>query len=222
VVVFWIGLVAAGVALVAGLIVFNIRRERRRREELRAAARKLNLQFSAEEDAALKRRLAHFQLFSRGHGKKVTNVIRGRATRLDIVMLEYRFTIGGGQHSQTLRQTVALFETKTVDLPAFSVRPEHMFHKLGQLVGYQDIDFDSSREFSKRYLLRGDNERAIRKLFTKETLGFFERADKICVEAAEGQLIYYRPGKRVTPPEVEAFLTAAVEAYATIVAGRRE
>jgi len=40
-------------------------------------------------------------------------------------------------------------------LPFFELKPENTFHKIGQVFGYQDIDFEAFPNFSKGYLLRG-------------------------------------------------------------------
>ncbi len=69
-------------------------------------------------------------------------------------------------------------------LPNFTLRPENLFHKIGQVFGYQDIDFDSHPEFSKRYLLKGENESEVRSTFSADTLAFYESDQKLSTEDA--------------------------------------
>ena len=183
---------------------------RQRTAALAALASKMRFRFSKEGDAELPNTLGHFHLFSQGHSKKITNVLRGRANDMDVLIFDYRYTTGGGQHSNTSHQTVILFESDGMQLPQFALRPENVFHKIGQVFGYQDIDFDSHPEFSKRYLLKGEDEGAVRDLFTRDVLSFYEADGKLSSEAAGGRLIHYRHGKRSRPEQIQDFITEGV------------
>jgi len=212
--------ITAVIVLVAGIVLLLVasvrrhrRKERARADGLKRVASRLRFDFAEDENEDLRTRLKHFRLFSQGGGRKVGNVIRARISDLDVVLFDYRYTINAGQSSQTFRQTVALFEAPTTTFPAFALRPEHLFHKLGQVFGYRDIDFDAHPEFSKRYLLRGTDENRIRRLFSSDVLRHLERLQGISVEAAGEQLIYYRSGKRVPPDDIPAFLEEAAGVY---------
>lgn len=80
-------------------------------------------------------------------------------------------------------------------------------------MGYQDIDFLSHPEFSKKYLLRGENVDAISDAFSDEALSYFESQKKLSVEADGDRLIYFRAGKRIKADEVLAFLQEASEVF---------
>lgn len=81
------------------------------------------------------------------------------------------------------------------------------------MLGYKDIDFDRNPEFSKRYLLKGPDETAIRKLFTPDILHYFEkRTGTINVETDKNTIIAYTSGRRVNPKDLRAFITSASEA----------
>ena len=95
-------------------------------------------------------------------------------------------------------------------LPSFTLRPENLFHKIGQVFGYQDIDFDSHPEFSKRYLLKAENESDVRHAFGTDVLSFYESDQKLSTEAAGRQLIHYRAAKRVPPNEIAEFIKRGV------------
>ena len=104
----------------------------------------------------------------------------------------------GGRSRHDYRQTVAAFKFLAA-LPQFDLRPENFLHRIGSAFGYQDIDFDSNPEFSKRYLLRGDEEQ-VRRLFTPSLLMFFEQLEKgWSVETSGPWLMAYRLGKQLKP-----------------------
>ncbi len=102
------------------------------------------------------------------------------------------------------------FGTRCACLPNFTLRPENLFHKIGQVFGYQDIDFEAHPEFSKRYLLRAENESEVRRTFSTDVLSFYESDQKLSTEAAARQLIHYRAAKRVPPDEIAEFIKQGV------------
>ncbi len=203
-------IVVAIVALVGTIIFVAHEFEKKRADALQAAANSMRFTFSREAEPGLLERLKHFHLLSQGHSKKIKNVLRGQAGEIDVSVFDYTYRTGGGQHSKTWRQTVILFESDDMRLPHFTLRPEHVFHKIGQVFGYQDIDFDSHPEFSKRYLLQGENEESVRWLFGDDALSFYESDRKLSTEAAGRQLIHYRSGKRVNPEQIQEFITQGV------------
>ncbi|UCG16478.1 MAG: hypothetical protein JSV19_00265, partial [Phycisphaerales bacterium] len=78
--------------------------------------------------------------------------------------------------------------------------------------GYADIDLDEHPEFSSRYLVRGQDEAAIRELFTWQVVEFFERLGKICVEGGGQRIVVYRASKRVPAAQIGDFLQEAAQA----------
>ncbi len=81
----------------------------------------------------------------------------------------------------------------------------------------QDIDFESDQtaaEFSKKYLLRGKYERAIRVLFTDKILTFFAaHPDEVCVGGRGNQLIFYQVDKLIEPEDVRPFMEEGLEVF---------
>lgn len=123
-------------------------------------------------------------------------------------------------------QTVMHFRDARLDFPEFAVRPERFRHKLGsKLHLLKDIDFESDGtavEFSKHYLLNGsDNrEQQIRRLFTGEVLSCFADKDKIWVDGAGDQLIFYRADKALQPREeyFRPFVEEGLEVFGVLSA----
>ena len=140
-------------------------------------------------------------------------MISGVANGVSMAIFDYQFTTGGGKNQQTHRQTVISFKSEHLLIPDFEVRPENVFHKIGQAFGYGDIDFDSHPVFSKKFLLRGPDEPAIRELFTDEKLTFFENYLGICAEGGADQLLFYRARKIVKPDMINEFMTEGFSVY---------
>jgi len=200
-------LIFGGIAVVvAGIIIVIRYYERKRRESLIELARLMGYTFSAKGSDALLTSVNQFRLFSRGHSRRITNVLTRRADDTLVTIMDYRYTTGGGKNSHTWRQTVVLYKCSRLRLPAFALRPENVLHKIGSALGYQDIDFHSHPIFSKQYLLRGAEEQAVRNLFSGERLAYYEQHKGLSTEGAGDQLVFYRSGKRVPPQKLRSFV----------------
>ena len=57
-----------------------------------------------------------------------------------------------------------------------------MFHKIGQVLGYQDIDFESHPMFSQRYLVRAYDKEGVRRVFSDHVLSYFEQQQGVSTE----------------------------------------
>ena len=217
--VLWVvPLVIIGLILV-GVLILHVRKlGEQRTKKFTDLAEHMGMEFSAKGDSALLESLSAFDLFD-GSGVKITNVLHGDSEQLgygeefEVRILEHIYSSG----ESTISQTVICFRSSQLSLPDFSMRPEHFFHKIGSVLGYQDIDFEShptAAEFSKKYLLRGKDEQTIRALFTDTALTFFAaHPDEVCVEGSDDQLIWYQPGKIIEPEDIPAFMKEGFEVF---------
>jgi hypothetical protein len=194
------------VALVGGAIWLANHLEKKRTEKMRAAAMNLGLTFEAEQAQEMVGQLSHFPLFQAGHTKRLRNVIAGSEGGVEFKLFDYRYTTGSGKNSHTWHQTVLMMRSARLRLPAFTLRPENIFHKIGGVFGYQDIDFDSHPNFSKKYLLRGQVEGDIRNTFAPHVLDFFDQNHDITLEGLQGEMIYYKQARKLSPEELRPLI----------------
>jgi len=102
--------------------------------------------------------------------------------KFTVAIFDYYYTIGHHDDTDTFGQTVLLFYDESLQLPSFSLRPEHLFDKFANILGFEDINFPESPVFSKRLRLQGKPEQIVRSLFQPNLLKFYE-TQKICTEA---------------------------------------
>ena len=184
-----------------------------RTEQFALISAKLKLNFFPKGSPSLFERLKPFHLFSKGWSRKIKNLMEGEANKVELAIFDYQYTTHGGQHPQTHRQSLLFIRSPKLNLPDFSLRPENVFHKIGSAFGDKDIDFETHPIFSKSYLLRGDNEAAIRGLFNNELLNFIQSQQNISIEGSGDQLIFYRHKNRVKPEEVESFMEEGFQVF---------
>jgi hypothetical protein len=208
-----VGLLLLAMAVI-GYLAY--RAERARAEGLRRAAEEMGFEYAAAAPAdGVRARFPGFHLFSQGRRPDVRNLIRGRAGGLEVSIFDYAYVTGGGKSRHTWRQTVLAFEVGDANLPGFSLRPQMWFHKVGQWLGFKDINFDTHPKFSRQYLLRsGEGEEDVRALFDDRVLEYYEGHPNVCTEACGRHLVYYRAQKRIGPAEVRSFLEEGFEVLA--------
>jgi hypothetical protein len=210
-------IVVAGVLiLAAAAMYFKHVVEKRRTDELQQVATQLGLEFLPKEDGTLLADLEGFRLFSRGHSKRIFNLMRGTTRGSPVAIFDYQYTTGHGRHRHTATQSVICLFLESAHLPTFCLRPEGVWHKVGGWLGYQDIDFEDYPLFSKNYLLRGDDEESIRNLFTYSVVAFYERETRLSTEGSGNKLLFYRHAVRVKPDEISPFLEKGLEVLALL------
>jgi len=211
--------VVAVLALIAGIVALSYRVERKRTEALAAACQGMGLVFEPAGDLDALRAQGDLPLYNHGHSKKVKNVMSGQIRDRDVRIFDYQYTTGGGKHSHTWMQTVVLFPRAGERLPELLLAPESLFHKIGQVFGYQDIDFDTSPDFSSHYLLRGPDEMAIRSTMSADALAFFGQHQGWHVEAKDRTVGIYRAGKRCQPEDAPTYVAEVQDVLRVLVPG---
>jgi hypothetical protein len=203
--------------VLTGAIIYGVHRwERKRVEEMRPVARAMGFAFEEKLAGAADEVFGALPLLSRGHSRRTSSVMRGELAGEPAVVFDYRYTVGSGKNSNTCRQTVALFPTRGRDLPDFELGPENFLHRIGQVFGYQDIDFEQDDVFSKAYLLRGENEAAIKRTFSSTVRSLLVQEPGWSIQSRGDAVAVFKSRKRCQPLEAPAFLASALRIASTL------
>jgi hypothetical protein len=174
------------IVLVIGIVLGVVWVVKKRQQDMAAIAQQLKLKFYLKGDKSLFPLLSQLEFFSYRHQCRVRNLINGtmqnEGHKFTVAIFDYYYTIGHYDETDTFGQTVLLFYDQSLQLPSFSLRPEHLFDKFANTLGFEDINFPESPTFSKRYRLQGNPEQIVRSLFQLNLLKFYE-TQKICTEA---------------------------------------
>src|ERR1043165_5057768 len=198
------------IALVIGLVIYNNKKEKERTLAMQQVAQQMGWAFAPVAQLTMIPYPPSFNLFNTGHSKGIKNMIYGEINGVKAAVFDYRYTVGSGKNSHTYNQSVLYFETPRLQLPMFTLSPENFMHRFISALGYQDIDFAQRPEFSKRYLLRGQDELAIRQAFNDQLLSFFETYQGTSVDAGNNQLFVFRAEFRCPAEEVQNQLSVAL------------
>ncbi len=182
-----------------------------RANSMRSLAAKLEMQFHSKDEFGLMGLLKDFRLFRKGSYKTIRHIIKKESVWLDnkIVVFDYRYKEG----KRYIDQTVFFIQAKDLSLPEFYMKPETIFHKIGQWLGMKDINFEEYPKFSSQYWLKGEDEEYIRYSLNDDFLKYFTVARNWHVEGVGYFLILYRPGRLFNQQDILRFLKLGYDIY---------
>lgn len=184
-----------------------------RTEAVKAVADQLGFTYQQTSSQFVDSRISQSTLCSKGRDRRLKNVIKGRSDNIQISVGDYAYTTGSGKNKATHRQTIVILECTRSYLPRFSLVPENILHKIGNFLGYPDINFNSHPEFSRRYRLTGPDESAIRNCFAPNILAFFETHHNFCVEGIGSVFLYYKRDYTCQPQDWQKLINTAFRVY---------
>ena len=106
-----------------------------------------------------------------------------------IYLFDYYYEKGKYPYSTDIKTTCLRIWSPAFALPYFALYPEGFFSSIGEMFGYNDIDFPTHPNFSARYKLSGKDEAGIRDLFPPKVIDCFDRMPDVCIDGG-GQSIY--------------------------------
>jgi hypothetical protein len=198
----------------------RMRREMRRTVQIGVALRDHGMTVVASTPFAT--RLALLQPFELGQrGETDTQMVRhfmesSPDSKQMIWMMDYSYVKGNGERRRALAQTVVLIEHADLDLPHFYLSKELPFQWLEKLAKAQDIDFEEHPKFNKLFRLMGEDEAAVRALFTMRNRDGLERHPGLTIEGRGSQLLIFREWTVLAPDKWPEFLEEARDCRATL------
>ena len=206
-----ISIVVGIIAIVGVAIYLSHLYDKKRTADLAEQAEEMGLVFVPDGDVT--HRFSGFNLFNAGRARRSRNLITGDAGDIALAIFDYQYTTGSGKHKQTHNQTVIAMTSPNLNVPDLSMRPEGFFDKIGGMLGFQDIDFESHPQFSSMFVLKGSNESAVREFMQPKLLELLEGKKGICLEAHGDTLFFYKARTVAKPNQIKDLLGEAYDIY---------
>lgn len=183
---------------------------KKRREAFQKIARQRGLTFSARLDV-MPDALKDFTRFADRRGGVITNVIRGSAETVDVMLFDHRYLTGKG-HSMTGRtQTVAVYRSDRLHLPVFFLYPQGIISRMFRRLDVRSISFAARTAFDDAYSVRGEDEEGIRKIFRDSVFSYLEKKHGLTIEGRADRLLYCRAGVLIKTDELQDFLSEGLK-----------
>ena len=134
-------------------------------------------------------------------------MVEAQSSHGQLRIFDYSYTTGSGKHRNHHNYTVALLACGG-DIPRFDLKPETLMYKLGEMIGFKDIDLPEFPLFSDKYRLTGPDEERVRAFFGQRRAAWFEQNLGLLVQGAPGLLLLIKP-RRLPPAAWPDFIEEA-------------
>lgn len=207
-IIYWIILL-----FIVGIVLIKIILRRRRVETLRKISQMIGFTYH-EDPGNLLKELDEFSLFSKGSNREISNLLIGKKNGLQWKIIDYSYEIGAlGRHKYTYSQTVAIADLGK-RLPRFHISSDPFDDKTQDIIaskvhdiwGLKKISLKDNPEFSKKYHLKGRDEKAVKKLFTPKIISFFMEKDQPDIEVNGKTIICYMRNHKLAPYAIISFI----------------
>ncbi|MCX8036401.1 MAG: hypothetical protein N3D11_04965 [Candidatus Sumerlaeia bacterium] len=202
-------LFAAGIV---AIILFAIRQAAKRRAAWAELAARLGCTYYAEDPHNIPESHPH-ALFHRGFGRHAYNAIEGRVENRDVLCFDYlykeRHGSGKNRRTETYHFTCLLMRPPVAFQPLF-IRPETFLDRIGEFIGFDDIDFESD-EFSRRFHVKCADKKFAYDILHPRAMELLLDCGKIHIEAQGDSILFYYTGRLSLPDKVEALIRAGVQ-----------
>ena len=146
-------------------------------------------------------RYPFFKCLHRGHSRYGHNFVHGRHGPHDVMAFDYHYVTGHGKNRQTHRMSAAIL-TSPVPLKPLVIRPEGLLDKLGDMFGFDDIDFESA-EFSRKFCVLADDRRWAYDVLHPRAMELLLQSSRHRIQFAGHEAIIWR-SKRYDPAGFES------------------
>jgi len=207
----FLAILLIGVAIVAA-IAFSALQAKKRREEMAAAAGALGLDFDPSQDRSADDRYHFLDKLGQGSNRYAFNRLSGRYEGHEVEVFDFHYETysnkpKGGR--QTHHHYFSFFVLHVPDdYPELTIAPENIFSKIGQLVGFDDIDFESA-EFSNAFCVRSSDKKLAYDICHPRMMEYLLANRDLSVEI-EAHCLSLFFGRRLAPTEIRRTLDRLV------------
>ena len=128
----------------------------------------------------------------------------------EFLLFDLSYSEGAFIAKEDLRSTFLQIKAPK-KMPVFALDKENFMTTILHLSGMHDIDFKKNPDFSRRFYLRGEDEKAIRAFFTDDLIYFFESHPAFYLES-NGDSVLIRSKERLASiQEIKQILAFAEE-----------
>jgi len=188
--IFWIIL---PIFILIGIVgsIFGAIAARKRREAMAELAGRLGLNFDADKDRNIAGRYKFLNELRQGDNRYAYNVLSGKYNGDDILAFDYHYethSTDSKGHSETHDYYFSFFILQMpVLFPELLIHREGILSKIGQALGYDDIDFESY-EFSKKFCVRSKDKKFAYDFCNAKMMEYLLANDDLSIEVENNAL----------------------------------
>ena len=199
---------ALAAAVIIVLAVLGHQQAKKRRMALEAWAASRGFSFDPSNDHQMDDRYPEFSCLRQGDDRYAYNVMEGHSAERPVSAFDYHYethsTDSKGHRTTHNHYFSAVIVQTGLPLKPLVIREEHFFDKVGEFLGFDDIDFEST-EFSKEFFVKSPDRRWAFDVIHQETMEFLLASPRFTLEFQGSDAIAYRD-RTFKPEDFEAAL----------------
>ena len=182
-ILFFVGIAIAVIFLFQSFTV-------QRRKKIAAYAKSQGWQFSSEKDKSVRNRYPSFKCLQRGHSRYAFNLMQGVRDKRNVTAFDYHYVTGHGK-SRSTHNFSTLVVQSPLPLKPLLIRPEHIFDKMSDFFGFNDIDFESA-EFSRKFYVKAQDRRWAYDVIHQRMIEYLLEAPKFHIQLETRDIMAWR------------------------------
>lgn len=188
-----------GFLILAGaILVISHLQAKKRREAFQALAAELGFSFRPDKDYSFARRFGFLEHMDDGSKRYAFNILSGQIDGQEANIFDYHYETysrdSKGQRS-TYHHYFSIFTLSLPrTFPELNITREGFFAKIGQALGFDDIDFESV-EFSKRYSVKSKDKKFAYDFCNAQMIDYLLRQEDLVIEVENQYLALTFMGK---------------------------
>jgi len=154
--------------------------------------------------------LRNFVFFRTKEIQHLYNKLQDKEKRFYVFDVEFT---EGAFIAREVVKTTAMHIQLNDKIPVFTLDKEGLLQMLYNLAGFKDIQIQDHADFNKRFYLSGENQQAIRSMFTDELILFFESNPYYHVESNGSSFLILKKERLLSVQEIKAMIYFGQQLY---------
>ena len=196
-------IIIAVVAMVFGYIAAQ-----KRRQAFREIAAKLGLDLHIERDKNISRQYSFLDKLRHGHNRYAYNILSGKYHDHEIKAFDYHYQTGSGKDTHHYHISFFMLQMPMV-FQELTIGPEGILSKIGQSLGYDDIDFES-HEFSRKFCVRSKDKKFAYDFCNAQMIEYLLSNSDLTIEV-ESNILSISFSRRLSPEQIEPNLNRLLQ-----------
>jgi|WetSurMetagenome_2_1015567.scaffolds.fasta_scaffold199308_2 hypothetical protein len=188
------------IAIAIAAIVFNFITAKKRGQAMRDIAARLGLSFYNGKDKAIARQYEFLDKLRQGHNRYAYNILSGNYHGCEVKIFDYHYQTGSGKDTHHYNISFFMLQMPMV-FPELKIGAENFFSKIGQALGYDDIDFES-HEFSRKFCVRSKDKKFAYDFCNAQMIEYLLSNPDLTIEI-ESNILAISFNRRLAPEYIE-------------------
>jgi hypothetical protein len=175
--------------------VYSYLSRQKRRRELWEFAGSAGLEYSYSDTLGISHAYPYFSCLCKGDNRYAFNVISGKYNGRDVIWFDYHYQTYSTDSKGHRTTHHHYFSAEILPLGFYSkslfIRRENILDKLGEVVGLDDIDFES-HEFSKRFFVKAADRKFAYAVIHPKMMEFLMNSPVFCIQMTANSVIFYK------------------------------